>query len=301
VTVVHDSSWLVARYLAKRLSLPIHLILHDDWPTTVLVPDSVRPKAHRIFATAYREAQSRFCISPYMEETYHKAYNMPGTVLRPGRGRDCPEFDTASVTANRPLVFAYAGGIHNLGYRQLVYRLATRLGRFGARMLVYATHPLTDIPADAARHLEVRPPLPSAQLIQTLRHEADVLFCPSSYISAERFAMSVNLPSKLTDYTATGLPILVWGPTESSAARWAMENPGAAALITDEMGADCDSAIELLMRPSIREAMGQAALEVGRAQFSFAHIRDTFFEGLMKPPDTGQSSSQMERPISNGD
>ena len=48
----------------------------------------------------------------------------------------------------------------------------------------------------------------------------------------------VSFPSKLADYTATGVPLLVMGAVYSSAVRWAREFDGAAAVVVEDDGAE---------------------------------------------------------------
>ena len=62
------------------------------------------------------------------------------------------------------------------------------------------------------RNVESRGFVPNTRLISVLRDEVDVLVLPMSFDPLERINMELSFPSKLTDYTATCLPILVWAP-----------------------------------------------------------------------------------------
>jgi hypothetical protein len=73
--------------------------------------------------------------------------------------------------------------------------------------------------------------LSSGQLIEKLKNEADVMFLPMSFAPQDRQNMEISFPSKLTDYTLTGLPLLIVGPNYCSAVRWAKENPGVADIV----------------------------------------------------------------------
>ena len=51
--------------------------------------------------------------------------------------------------------------------------------------------------------------------------QTDLSFAPMTFDAASRDNMAVSFPSKLADYTAAAVPILILGPPDCSAARWA--------------------------------------------------------------------------------
>src|SRR5262245_42575319 len=80
VTVTHGFSWLAAAEFAFRKGLPLHLILHDDWPGPDLVMHHLRRRAQRLLCNIFRAAASRLCISPAMAEVYLNEFSAPATV-----------------------------------------------------------------------------------------------------------------------------------------------------------------------------------------------------------------------------
>ena len=52
--------------------------------------------------------------------------------------------------------------------------------------------------------------------------------------NSDRINMEMAFPSKLADCTATGLPLLIYGPAYCSAVTWARENPGVAEVVETE-------------------------------------------------------------------
>ena len=117
--------------------------------------------------------------------------------------------------------------------------------------------------------MDLRSLISPNEVIPTLRCEADVLFLPQPFKGWARTKNRTNFPSKLTDYTATGLPILMWGPEDASAIRWAAENPGVAQTVTSPRQAALESAVENLVEdPKRRHELGAAALRVGKRYFS---------------------------------
>ena len=69
--------------------------------------------------------------------------------------------------------------------------------------------------------------------------------------------MEMAFPSKLTDYTATGLPLLIYGPGYSSVVRWALENQGPVEVVQEETKkALSESLTRLAQLPSLRNRLG---------------------------------------------
>ena len=108
------------------------------------------------------------------------------------------------------MVFAFAGTINSPDYFRLLGKLAECLERHGGRLLIFG--PLTADQAAKAglakTNIQLGGLVKPDVLLQRLRKEADVLFVPMSFSLSDRPNMEIAFPSKLTEYTAAGLPIL---------------------------------------------------------------------------------------------
>jgi hypothetical protein len=85
LTVAQSYAWLTASYVAKRLGVPLHLIVHDDAALSALSSAAVARKIAETFGEVYRSAASRLCVCPQMAEEYQKRFGAPGDVLYPSR------------------------------------------------------------------------------------------------------------------------------------------------------------------------------------------------------------------------
>jgi len=105
-------------------------------------------------------------------------------------------------------------------------------------------------------------------MIRDLRAIADVLFLPMTFDAAGRNNMTVSFPSKFTDYTATGLPLLIYGPPYSSAVRWARSFDDVAEIVDRE---SVDALREAIARIAAdhdrRAALAGRAVAIGRQCF----------------------------------
>lgn len=224
-TVGHGFGWSASAVIAQRLGVPLHLIVHDDWPRLASIPAVLRPWLDRRFGRVYRGAATRLCVSPFMMEAYQQRYGIDGSVMYPSRSADCQVFEplpARPIGTDSPLTVGYGG---NSGHEMMscLETLAGALDRARARLVVFG--PFGD---DARRRLLALSSsiaftgfVPYHEMIAGLRAAADVLFVPMTFAAADRDNQIVSFPSKLTDYTATGLPLLIYGPAYSSAVRWA--------------------------------------------------------------------------------
>lgn len=289
LTVAHGFGWLAAARLAETRGIPLHLIVHDDWPRVADVPSGFRQWLDENFAKVYRQAQTRMCVSPSMRDAYHQRYGEEAHLLYPTRAVHSPDFTAPPVRVGRNaerFTVAFAGSINTTGYVEALRMLHASLEPVAGRLLIFG--PLTPLEASAAGlnlpNIVLRGFLKWPDLIERLREEVDVLFVPMSFTAVDRFNMEMAFPSKLADYTAVGLPLLIYGPEYCSAIRWARENPGVSEVVTTEGDADLANAVHrLASSPSYRVLLGMRALEAGRRHFSPNLVRDVFNQALLSP------------------
>lgn len=284
LTVAHGFGWLAAAEIANQRKVPLHLIIHDDWPRVAAVAPQFRNSLDQRFANVYRQARSRLCVSPAMSRFYEERYGAPATVIYPSRTADCADFcEPPAHLAKRDKQFtiAFAGTLNSHGYVQALRALQKALASIDGRLLIFG--PLTEDEAQQVglshRNTEMRGLLSATELSMRLRSEADALFVPMSFAASDRANMEMAFPSKLADYTATGVPLLIYGPSYCSAVAWAHENPGVAEVVEAEP--DLAQAItHLANNPDHRLVLGKRALDTGREYFSHARIQQVFYQSL---------------------
>lgn len=286
LTVAHGFSWLTAAELANRYQLPLHLIIHDDLPSYIPVVSQLKAKVNEQFAKVYRQAKSRLCISPYMVKCYQERYGVIGSVLYPSRAADFQEFDSPlqkEQLTNNSLTFAYAGSINSTQQANTLFSLASILQNIGGELIIYGALNHDFIISTGLDHpnIEIRSLIPYQELIQTLRKEADVLFVPMNFDLQRKSNMQLCFPSKLTDYTSTGLPLLIFGPKYCSAVKWAEENPGVAEVVNEERKEVLEkSVLKLIDNPNYRQQLAMVATNKGHKYFSHQQVIHKFYQAL---------------------
>jgi len=271
LTIHEQFGWLTAASLARRLDLPLHFVLHDEWFRNIPMAEALKPRFERAFGSVYRAAASRLCVSPYMEQEYGRRYGAPGTVLYPSRSRTSPGYPSPPAGLGRtaePLKVAYGGNVFHQGYWEALRQMASALESIGGQLLIFGPDRV-----EVMRNGLDRPNVIAHgfvfDMIDRIRAEAHALFLPMTFEAREKSNMQISFPSKLVEYTASGLPLLIYGPDYCSAVRWARENPESAEVVSKEGREGLVRALTNLSEPDRREKLAQRALEVGNRYFSF--------------------------------
>jgi glycosyltransferase involved in cell wall biosynthesis len=226
-----------------------------------------------------------------MQAAYQTRYGVEAEVLYPIRDAEMPLFDAPPEQLRRAdgqFTVAFAGSINSTGYVKALVTLQGALEAIDGRLLIFG--PLT---ADEAQQLALHSPctivrgmLTARELMTRLREEAHALFVPMSFEPVDRANMELAFPSKLADYTAVGLPLVIYGPSYCSAVGWARENPGVAEIVEAR-----DGLTEVVQRlandPLLRHRLGMRALEAGRKYFTHETVQTVFNQALKSSVDRG--------------
>jgi glycosyltransferase involved in cell wall biosynthesis len=288
LTVTHGFSWLTAARFAAQHGLPLHLFCHDDLPRFGQLLPSMNKWLDNEFGCVYRAAASRMCVSRFMCEAYLERYGSDATVIYPSRADDCPEYQAPPerLSSNdHQFTVAFGGTINSLGYVRALKSMATALEPLNGRLLIFGP-----LEAEAARqsglahsNIVLQGLVTSGELMKRFREEVDVLFVPMSFDPADEANMKIAFPSKLADYTAVGLPLLIYGPEYCSVSHWARENPGVGVVVNREDSGELAQAVQrLASSPQDRLTLGQRALDVGRRYFALEAVRRVFEEALCR-------------------
>jgi hypothetical protein len=128
-------------------------------------------------------------------------------------------------------------------------------------------------------------------LRKALEEEADVLFLPMTFDPVDKQNMRLCFPSKLADYTAVGLPVLIYGPDYSSAVQWARENQGAAEVVVEAGVEPVRAALQRLSDPELRRSLGRRSTELGARYFGYEAGTRLFMSALAGPAARTSSTS----------
>ncbi len=287
LTVVHGYSWSSAVKFARKRNLPYHLIIHDDWDKTFSATGILMPLLHRRFAEVYRNAASRLCVSPHMAKCYSRKYGVSSEVLVPSRGAGVEGFDSPSprvAVMGATFTIAFAGTINSPGCVAALRSVAQALKSIDGQLALYGPLTLQDAQKVGLgeKNVLLKGLLSPSALVRICREEVDALIVPISFDPKDRANAELAFPSKLTDYTATGLPIIIYAPNYSSAVKWAAEHRDVAEVIDRDDSSYLAAQIARLARePQRRLDLACRALEVGKKCFSHGTAERKFFDTML--------------------
>lgn len=294
LTVGLAGAWMEADAVSRTRGIPLHVIIHDDHHYSFFWVPRLRPWGERLFAATYRRAASRLCISRPMERAYRERFGVPGQVLMPCRGRDSVVFPApreSGFAADGGLRVIYAGSVYGRVFGQLE-EIAAALQAKGHRLILYTP---SEPPSDFKPvHLEIRRPLASSELVRRLHEEADLLLLLGNFDPSMREISRTQFPSKLVDYTAAAVPILVVAPEDSCVASYIAERPRAATLLCDPSAeAVCAAVDQLSGRRQDLPGLAMGAVEAGLSDFSHDAGWSVFCAAVM---DRGWETAATPRP-----
>lgn len=292
LTVVHNFSWVTAAALARKLKLPLLLIVHDDPWFHAECPAVARSWFEQRLRSVCRQASTCLCVSPNMAEWVRATYGARTALLYPSWDSDAHLIVRATdshVEGGRPFTIAYAGNVFFEGYRSLLSKLARCCEALGFRLVLFSNIPevrRTELGLESAS-ISLNPLVLPAELASQLGRCADALFVPMSFGACDRRNMQLSFPSKLCEYTHFGLPLLIWGPSDCSAVRWARENAGVAEVVEEQDVSLLGEALRRLAASSrYRQELGSAAINVGSRLFSHSQVTSIFYNELRHACDS---------------
>ena len=265
----YDTAWSWAR----RRRLPLVVLVHDVNDQFEPVLPWARGAARRRDGAFYRYASRRLCVSPEMEALCRRRYGAAGSVLYPNRSPDLqPIPSDRTETLRRPGSFTvgFAGNL-GYGYGRELCRLLPALRRAGARLVVYSRPPGPDCAAlaTASDCVELRGFRPASEAWAGIQQDCDAVWLPYPVPAGELAELyRHHFPSKLPEYLALGLPVIVTGPADATGVRWAEAHRPAVAVATDP-GIDGFERLlrELAANPERRRQLAADGWAAGQREF----------------------------------
>jgi glycosyltransferase involved in cell wall biosynthesis len=270
VCVMIDTPWmLTAERTAKKLGIPLVVIVHDINEEFEKVFPWAKKALFRKNRDVYRSAARRLCVSPEMAEFLEKRYGVPGEVMYPNRSeglqpraaelsltlrsaadqetkrlrderseedesdfdkgnfdilKDPPPATGNSLHTSAPLTLGYAGSLA-YGYGEALVELIPVLREVGARILLSTPRPPENLKAllEATDVVEWMPHRADInEMWRMMQERADVMILPyMNPAGSNRLLYRTHFPSKLPEYLALGMPVIVSGPEFATGLRYA--------------------------------------------------------------------------------
>lgn len=278
-----DYPWIAHRF-ARRRNLPLAVIVHDRFEFFAnLYPWAAGAERKRSKA-CYLYARTRLCVSPEMEEYLRSCWGVGGEVLYPNRAEELaprPRADARALKEPGVLRVGYAGSL-SYGYSEQLQAMMASFRAASAKLMLYVNErPAWADPEVVMIRGFAATPMETWTRIQ---QECDVVILPYCWTGQRNQELyRTHFPSKLTEYVALGMPVLILGPEYATGVRWGLRNPGAAMVVTQGTEAAWTAALRQLREDgALRESLAASAWSCGQRDFDPVAIRQSFLAHLVR-------------------
>jgi glycosyltransferase involved in cell wall biosynthesis len=230
----------------------------------------------------YTAAKARLCVSPQMEQVLGRRYGAAGDVLYPIRSRSLAARDIDSARTLRregQLVIGYAGNLA-YGYGDRLQQLLPIFKEAGTVLRIYsfqAPRFLEDATVEYAGGFTDQ-----QVMWERVQSECDAVILP--YGEPEHGHQQLyrtHFPSKLPEYLALGMPVVITGPDYATGMVWAKAHPDACLRISNHDGEMIGSSLQRLRNdPGLRRGLSMGALNAAREEFDPEETKKRFVSAI---------------------
>jgi glycosyltransferase involved in cell wall biosynthesis len=221
MSVVNGTYFLAASLASRWTNTPLILIVHDDWVPIVSRVLPVPPGVFQyLMGRALRRASRVFVVSAGMQDMLKTQYRVDSEIQMPATDPwPTGPYPDAEKTTGAFRILYMGNGVSAQDSLTLLIDLV--------REKTLRNYGLDDVELRLCAPFQIDDPaIKQCGWVSEgeARREisaADVLFLPYSFTSEDRPLTLTSFPAKSADYFASGKPILVLGPKDSTIVRYA--------------------------------------------------------------------------------
>lgn len=267
LTIAHEFAWLPALEAAGAAGAASTVFVHDEWVQLYGYRYGSAESGAAVFRQALSKATRVMSVSEGMQRRLRDVYATDSEVFLPPRRRGVVRPAQAIRAEGRPFRFAYCGQLWRDYWQTLRVLAEVGLDR-GWQLDIYTNAAGQRVAGGQYANVRVHDFLPEERLVQHLAEEADAVVVALDFSDAAEPTMATMFSSKMAEYTATGLPVVIMAPPRSQMARWGKSHCCFVVIdqldrdyIAKEMGALADD-------PARCRMLGTAAADLGDVLFS---------------------------------
>lgn len=275
-----------AHRVARELSLPFFLSLHDDLAYTAAAAVDAKKRETAMIA-AWRDAAARFVISEALGEEYCRRYGeREFQVVTDGLAGLIPPRLAGDCTVLR----IYFMGLFHMSYERNLRALLEGIVMFerehagrSVNLTMRCEHVRPQVLA-SAKSVTVLPFADEAQVQRDMQN-ADLLYMPIPFGAEHEPFARYSLSTKMVTYVGSGVPILYHGPTTSAA--FALLNKDRAAIPITSLEPAEIARVFMELRATRRAEVVANALALAEREFMLADQYRKFWRTITHSLSTG--------------
>jgi glycosyltransferase involved in cell wall biosynthesis len=260
---VANGTYFVAAAAASRWSkTPLIMIVHDDWIPAITQATSLPPPIfHFLMRRALRSASHIFAVSAGMQEMLQTQYGVASEVQMPATAPWPAEPFAPEEPAGVFRILYMGNGASAQDSLDLLVNLIrdNTLAGYGLENVELRLCTPVRIEHPAIKNLGWVSESEARRQVAA----ADVLFLPYGFTSEDRPVALTSFPAKSADYFASGQPILVIGPRDSTIVRYAQKY-------------DCAEVVTELSKDALAQAIYRLATDADRRRQLALNARKSF-------------------------
>lgn len=203
-------------------------------------PNGMEP----VFAKHLREAEQIFVISPVMQAFYRDRFGVASIVLFGPADRLAMQVQTG--TLKQSLKIGYFGAV-TLWQLDAMQLLVNALKGANAQLHIYSGIEKLPVGIDQDGVQLMKRLSPTE--VPAAMQQYDALLLPISFMEAERPMSELNIATKMSEYLASGIPILVVGPPYAAMIKY-LSKSDAAIFVESDKVEEMNKAFQALHDPA---------------------------------------------------
>jgi glycosyltransferase involved in cell wall biosynthesis len=277
---LYDSAMVFA--MAKQL--PLVTIVHDVSEGFEKVYQCAKGAQKKEDGKFYRFARHRLCVSPEMEEFCFRKYGVRGEVMYPNRDESLrprpPEWNR-KLRKPPQLTVGFVGNV-NYGYGEALVELLPVFEKTRSRLRIWGPSPGQECRALAENaNVSLEGFLPSPEVWEPVKRECDAVILPYSSSDRMKQLYSYHFPSKLPEYLALGMPVIITGPKYATGIRWALKNSRSCVFAVTDNKQKLHLILKQLKKSAqLRVELAHTALKTSKRAFDPRKTRIQFLQRL---------------------
>lgn len=282
-TVMDNFSWYRAAWdYAKKTGKPLITMTMDApdrFEKNLGILESWKQEQIR---EIYQGAERNLCVSRQMTDFIAKKYQAKTETFYfgpPDGVMPRVAADSGRLRGRGGLILGFAGGLA-YGYGEALLKVARKLEGSGHRIRIYSR----DRPkGELAALTDYAGSFPHEVLWKKFQEECDASLLVYAFGHADDDLYRTHFPTKLSEYTWQGMPMVMVGPSHATGIIWGLEHPEACVVVTQ---ADLEPLLsrlkELSENAKVRIRMADAAAEAAQKEFDPIGIRLRFHQILSR-------------------
>jgi glycosyltransferase involved in cell wall biosynthesis len=278
------------RDLQEKLKLPVVIHMMDDWPVTISKPGFLQTYWHKRIDKEFRDLLSRadvlMSISESMSTEYLRRYGYKFVPFHnPIDMKFWGAFSKNNYSANTPFVVLYAGRI-GTGIQDCLLDLAEAIKGLVSDGVKIEFHIQTVSNDPVLQKLEtydfvrLKAPVPYGEL-PGIFAKADLLVLPNDFDQKSVSFLRFSIPTKASEYMASGTPILVYSSKETAVAEHALQNQWAYVISERSIEKIRAAIYEIYKNEDLRHKLADIAKNFAKEKYDGDKVRIEFKNSFM--------------------